>query len=64
MDVEHFWELNAGLTPENAVEQLRDRLSALDPTDILSYQEHFDRAFASAYQWNLWAAAYIIGGGG
>lgn len=24
---------------------------------------HFDRAFAAAYQWLLWAAAYIIEGG-
>ncbi len=63
MDVERFWELNAGLDPESAEEQLRVRLSALDPEEIVSYQEHFDRAFALAYQWNLWAAAYIIDGG-
>jgi uncharacterized protein YjbI with pentapeptide repeats len=62
-DVDRFWELNAGLTPENAEIQLRDRLSKLTATEIASYQEHFDRACASAYQWNLWAAAYIIKGG-
>ena len=63
MDVDRFWELNAGLAPESAEEQLRDRLSALEPAEIASYQEHFDRALASAYQSNLWAAAYIIEGG-
>ena len=63
MDVDRFWELNAGLTPESAEVQLRDRLSKLEATEIASYQEHFDRAFASAYQWNLWAAAYLIEGG-
>lgn len=63
MDIAQFWELNAGLDPEDAADQLRVRLSALDPEEIVSYQEHFDRAFASAYQWNLWAAAYIIEGG-
>lgn len=63
MDADRFWELNAGLAPESAQEQLRDRLSALEPEEIASYQEHFDRAFTSAYQWNLWAAAYIIEGG-
>jgi hypothetical protein len=63
MDAEQFWELNVGLAPENAVQQLRDRLSSLDPEEIVSYQEHFDRAFASAYTWDLWGAAYIIDGG-
>lgn len=63
MDADRFWELNEGLDPENAAEQIRIRLSSLDPEEIDSYQEHFDRAFASAYRWDLWAAAYIIDGG-
>lgn len=63
MDADRFWELNANLESENAAAQLRGRLSSLDPEEIESYQEHFDRAFVSAYNWDLWAAAYIIGGG-
>ena len=63
MNADRFWELNAGLAPENAEEQLKDRLLKLDLEEITSYQVHFDRAFASAYQWDLWAAAYIIDGG-
>ena len=63
MDVDRFWELNEGLTPDLADKELRDRLSKLDPSEIASYQKHFHLAFASAYQWNLWAAAYIIDGG-
>lgn len=64
VDVDRFWELNAGLAPEGAVEQLRDRLSGLEAAAILAYKEHFDRAVELAYQWDLWAAAYIIRGGG
>lgn len=63
MNVDRFWELNAGLTTGKAEQQIRERLSALDASDIASYQEHFDRAVAAAYHWNLWAAAYIIKGG-
>lgn len=36
---------------------------ALEPSEIVSYQEHFDRQMISAYRWELWAAAYIIDGG-
>lgn len=64
VDIDRFWELNAGLIPVIAARQLQDRLSKHEAAAILAYQEHFDRAFASAYQWNLWAAAYIIRGGG
>ena len=63
MDIDRFWELNEGLQAESAAEKLRSRLSELEPVEIESYQEHFDRAFVSAYQWNLWAAAYIMEGG-
>jgi hypothetical protein len=63
MDVDRFWELNQGLEPETAVDELRTRLSKLEPSEIEAYQAHFDEAFASAYQWIIWAAAYIIDGG-
>jgi hypothetical protein len=63
MNIEQFWSLNESLPPENAAETLKQRLMKLEPTEIEDYQAHFDRAFASAYQWLLWAAAYIIEGG-
>jgi hypothetical protein len=62
MDINRFWELNERLSPERAVETLRDRLSKLEPSEIASYQEHFLRAFVAAYQWDLLAAEYIIEG--
>ena len=63
MDIDRFWELNEGLSAEIAADQIRNRLSELEPFEIESYQTHFDKVFVSAYQWELWAAAYIIGGG-
>ncbi len=39
MDVDRFWELNEGLTPDLADKELPDRLSKLDPSEIASY--HF-----------------------
>ena len=63
MDIDAFWKLNEGLSAEDAADELRGRLEKLDASDIESYQEHFDHVFASAYQWLLWAAAYIIDGG-
>ena len=63
MDVDQFWQLNDGLPAEGAEEALAQRLSELDPSEIESYQKHFDTTFAEAYQWLLWGAAYIIDGG-
>ena len=63
MNVDSFWKLNEGLRPGNAEDQLRERLAALSQEEVVAYQEHFDRAFGLAYQWNLWAAAYVIEGG-
>ena len=63
MNVDSFWKLNEGLPPGNAEDQLRERLAALSQEEVVAYQEHFDRAFGLAYQWNLWAAAYVIEGG-
>jgi hypothetical protein len=63
MTLDEFWELNANLPPEDAESVLRDRLERLQSAEVASYQEHFDRAVADAYRWDLWAAAYTVGGG-
>jgi hypothetical protein len=42
---------------------LRDELSPLSPDQLVSFQQHFDEVFDSAYRWDLWGAAYLIDGG-
>jgi hypothetical protein len=32
------------------------------PASILEYQERFGQAHAALYRWDVWAAAYLIGG--
>lgn len=33
------------------------------PEEIVAFQKHFDTFHAQAYRWDLWGAAYVIGGG-
>ena len=44
-------------------ELLRKELRKLPAKEIRSFEEHFADCEARAYSWELWAAAYIIGGG-
>ena len=44
-------------------EILGEVLRTLDAEEIASFQEHFDSLFGEAYRWDLWGAAYLIGGG-
>jgi hypothetical protein len=48
---------------ERQVQLLINRVSALSIPDIFAFDDLFHRFHRQAYQWNLWAAAYIIGGG-
>ena len=69
MDKARFWKLidssrrAADGDPEEQLEALAEQLSALSPDEIVA----FDRILADyhdrAYNWGLWGAAYIIGGG-
>lgn len=43
--------------------QLGEALQQLPPNDCRSAGKCFDRAMQRAYDWKLWAAAFIIGGG-
>ena len=44
-------------------EALVDHLATRSEQEILDYQEKFDEAQQALYRWNVWAAAYLIGGG-
>jgi len=64
MTREQFWKLidkvKRTRKPEVAITKL---LRKLTPSEIVSYQKHFDTLTRQAYRWDLWGAAYIIGGG-
>ncbi|MFH8381457.1 DUF4240 domain-containing protein [Kitasatospora sp. NPDC018058] len=44
-------------------EALVDQLARLSQEEILAYQERFDEVRGAVYRWDVWAAAYLIGGG-
>ncbi|MFF1304081.1 DUF4240 domain-containing protein [Streptomyces sp. NPDC058307] len=68
MDTAEFWSIieaarSAGTPDMPFVEALVDELSARTKADILCYQERFDEMHDAVYRWDVWAAAYLIGGG-
>jgi hypothetical protein len=68
MDTDDFWELietaRASAVAGGAFhEVLADLLAARTEQEILGYQEKFDEAHQALYRWDVWAAAYLIGGG-
>lgn len=69
MDKQEFWRIidASRLAAEGHVEQqidtLREELLALSPAAIVEFDGTFHEYDARAYHWDLWAAAYIIGGG-
>ncbi|MEU0395788.1 DUF4240 domain-containing protein [Streptomyces sp. NPDC006208] len=69
MHIDQFWNViesartaaaGAGQPFDGA---LVDRLATCPKQDILEYQEHFDDVHHAVYRWDVWAAAYLIGGG-
>ena len=46
-----------------ACEAFRAELDALDDEGLVGVEVQFDDAMARAYDWRLWAAAYVIHGG-
>lgn len=69
MDETTFWSLldaarkaSRGI-PEVQVEDLERRLRALPPDDIVDFDRRFRGLLARAYDWRLWGAAYVVGGG-
>jgi len=69
LEKQQFWQIidrsakEAGADRDSHVAALRKELEALSPDDIVGFQRCFDECMAEAYSWDLWGAAYIIGGG-
>jgi hypothetical protein len=68
MNTDGFWdviEVARSSAGENMPfhEVLTDALTMLTEQEILDYQEMFDEAHTGLYRWDVWAAAYLIGGG-
>jgi hypothetical protein len=69
MDKAAFWKLIDGSRrssdgdPEAQIETLGELLSALEPVEIVAFDRILSEYHDRAYNWNLWGAAYIIGGG-
>jgi hypothetical protein len=64
-----FWKLiddsrqRAGRDLGQQVAELRASVEQLDPDDIVEFGRLFAEYWGRAYTWDLWAAAYILGGG-
>ncbi|MFD8597808.1 DUF4240 domain-containing protein [Kitasatospora sp. NPDC059646] len=68
MDNDEFWQLidtaRAAATPGLPVEQaLVDVLAGLPEQEIFRFEDRFVRLHDALYRWDVWAAAYLIGGG-
>jgi hypothetical protein len=64
-----FWKLidssrkKAEGNLDEQVEILREKLEQLEPGEIIRFDQIFREYWIRAYTWDLWGAAYIIGGG-
>ena len=69
MTLEQFWKIvdKVHRASKGAMdakcELLRKELRKLPAKEVRSFEEQFAECEARAYTWELWAAAYIIGGG-
>jgi hypothetical protein len=74
MDTHRFWQLiessRRGLDParaggnmERQLGELRVLLSKLSPEEVLAFRDRLVEQMNAAFQWELWGAAYLIGGG-
>lgn len=69
MDKAGFWNIidksrhAAGGDPERQLDSLGELLAEMSPEEIVSFDRHLSEYHARAYHWDLWGAAYIIGGG-
>lgn len=64
MNIDTFWALIEPI--KNAIEpeiEIAKQLQSLDPAELEAYQTHFDHLKNQANRWDLWGAAYMIGGG-
>lgn len=69
MTTDRFWAIVDGVNAASAGDMdmkcalLGRELRGLPAEEVKSFSDHFDDALDAAYSWDLWAAAYIIGGG-
>jgi len=69
MDTLTFWKIidesrqRADGDLDKQVDMLRARLEQSEPEEIVQFDKLFREYWIRAYTWDLWAAAYIIGGG-
>ncbi|MBO8185977.1 DUF4240 domain-containing protein [Streptomyces spirodelae] len=66
MDETEFWELidstrqEADGDPQEQADLLVERLTQLDPDAVTYFARHFESRYNRSYQWDLWAAAWIL----
>ena len=68
MDINAFWDVietarRTGSQGGSFADALVDQLAGRSKQDILEYQERFDEVHDAVYRWDVWAAAYLVGGG-
>ncbi|MFF0725100.1 DUF4240 domain-containing protein [Streptomyces sp. NPDC004134] len=69
MDIDRFWHLVESARSSAAAdgvpfdEALVGLLAGLPRLEILAYAERFGEVHGALYRWDVWAAAYLIGGG-
>ncbi|MEU6143144.1 DUF4240 domain-containing protein [Streptomyces sp. NPDC047081] len=68
MTTDDFWHLvetaRSRTRPDHPFDQaLVELLTRRTRREILEYQERFDALHEALYRWDVWAAAYLIGGG-
>lgn len=68
METDEFWRLIETARSQAEASGSFDKalvglLAARSKREILEYQERFDELHGALYRWDVWAAAYLIGGG-
>lgn len=69
MTEDTFWQIvqrsydRCGGHRDEQAETLAEELETLSPEEIADFDRHFEVLRLKAFTWDLWGAAYIIGGG-
>ncbi|WP_119731531.1 DUF4240 domain-containing protein [Thermomonospora amylolytica] len=65
MNVDEFWGIVEAARADGRPfhEALQDRLAKRSEEEILAFQACFDELDGAVCRWDVWAAAYLIGGG-
>src|SRR5262245_35835873 len=45
------------------LKRLEEQLTALSASEVQAFERVYLRFYGDAYRWDLWGAAYVIGGG-